>query len=381
MNFIKKEKFISFFINHPTPTTFSAFLKSAKVRNGKQTLVPLTTYAESNHIPREDLMMLFENIKNRQEYLERFYDTSLLVSSNLQIHDASMKTGEMNNNKFANYKNAIRNLFYREILRDTTSGIHGSPSFLAVIDELYNHSIIDYKILTPSARFYIGEGRIGSVFSSFYFRASIMNPYLVYSLNTSVLKGTRVFTPTLGWSSYCYGFLECPEVIEYVGTDVIPKVCDTTRKFAAKYYPDKTVDILCEPSEDLRKSAGFLRKYKGHFDVAFFSPPYYDLEQYPGTNQSTNRYSSYEEWLVEYWEKTIQLCLHVLEDGGKLCYIISGYGSETTGRSYDLLEDMNKITKKYFKFHSMQNMYNKNVNSTKHRKTNEQIVIFRKTKS
>jgi hypothetical protein len=380
MNFIKKEQFISFFIHGKKTTTLSSFLKLAKVRNGKRDIVPLKTYAESNGIPNKDLMDLFENIRIREAYLERFYDTSLSIPSNFDIRDAPMKSGEMNNNQFVNYKNVIRNMFYREILQDTTSGIQGSPSFLTVIDELYNHWIIDYKIITPSARFYIREGRIGSVFSSFYFRASIMNPYLVYSLNTSVLKGTRIFTPTLGWCSYCYGFLECPGVVEYVGTDVIPKVCNTTRKFATKYYPEKTVDIFCEPSEDLRKSAAFMRKYREHFDVVFFSPPYYDLEQYPGTKQSTNRYDSYEEWLMEYWEKTIQLCLHVLADGGKLCYIISGYGSENTGRKYDLIEDMNTITKKYFKFHSMQNMYNKNVNSTNHRKTNEQIVLFRKIK-
>ena len=76
------------------------------------------------------------------------------------------------------------------------------------------------------------NGRLGSVFSSYYFRASIMNPYLVYSLNHKLLNGTKIFTPTLGWSSYCYGFLECPMVKEYVGTDVIKSVCDKTNKFA-----------------------------------------------------------------------------------------------------------------------------------------------------
>jgi hypothetical protein len=88
------------------------------------------------------------------------------------------------------------------------------------------------------------KGRLGSVFSSYYFRASIMNPYLVYSLNHSLLKGTKIFTPTLGWTSYCYGFLECPMVKEYVGTDVIKSVYDKTCKFIKENYKEKQTDIL-----------------------------------------------------------------------------------------------------------------------------------------
>ena len=43
---------------------------------------------------------------------------------------------------------------------------------------------------------------------------------------------------------------------------------------------------------------------------------------------------------------------------------------------YDLLDDMNKITSKYFKSKGTQPMYNKNVHSTKHRETGEQIMYF-----
>ena len=66
------------------------------------------------------------------------------------------------------------------------------------------------------------------------------------SLN-DVFHGKRIFTPTLGWSSYCYGFLECDEVVEYVGTDVIPSVCKKPN-----YLPINTPEkqhILCQPSE------------------------------------------------------------------------------------------------------------------------------------
>jgi hypothetical protein len=266
-------------------------------------------------------------------------------------------------------------MHYKGILKDTQSGIEGVPTYIDVIRDLYLHSIIDYKILTPSALHYIKEGRLGSVFSSFYFRASIMNPYLVYSLNKSLLRGTRIFTPTLGWTSYCYGFLECPEVLEYVGTDVIVDVCKKTNEFVQS-YSGKTTKIFCEPSENLAKSALFRKKYREHFDVVFFSPPYYRLELYKGENQSTEKYKTYEQWLAGYWEETIKLCHHVLEKGGRLCYILSGYGSDNTKEKYDLLSDMNAITKKHFRFHSEQPMKNKDVHSTNHKETAEKIMLF-----
>ena len=180
----------------------------------------------------------------------------------------------------------------------------------------------------------------------------------------------------MGWSSYAKGFVESPDVVEYVGTDVIPDVCKKTKQLL-KNFEIKS-DIYCKPSEDLYKSKVFLKKYKAHFDVVFFSPPYYRLELYQSDNQSTTRYKDYQDWLTKYWESTIKLCHHVLENDGKMCYILSDYGSKNSSQKFDLVEDMNNIAKKYFQFVSMQIMQNKNVHSTKHRETGEQIIIFSK---
>jgi hypothetical protein len=374
MFFISKDEFLRLFHKQKSGT-FAEFLKNATVRRGK-TLVPLVEYMKSNNVSTKNIKELFQHIVNRAEYLERFYDVSIKLPNELTISHVPMKNKNMDNNSIVVYKNVIRNMFYKEILRNTKSGFENTPSFLIVLEDLFIREIIDYKLLTPSALHYMNLGRLGSVFSSFYFRASIMNPYLVYSLNESVLKGKSIFTPTLGWGSYCYGFLECPNVYEYVGTDVIPTVCNKTKRFAEQFYPNKIVDIYQEPSEQLAKNQVFKNKYKNHFDVVFFSPPYYRLELYPGKAQSTTQYKTYEEWLEKYWEATIKLCYFVLKPGGKMCYILSGYGSENTGNVYDLLKDMNKVSAKYFILKSSQPMYNKNVNSTSHRETNEKIMTY-----
>lgn len=370
MYFLTKEKLISLF-DKSANLSFKQFIDTAKVRRGK-TLIPLKTYI-GDRIPIDDLKLLYSVIRDKNAYLSRFYDVSLKIPDSMTIDDVPMKNKHMNNNALVNYKNVIRNIHYKEILKDTKSGIENNPTFFDVLGDLYLHNIIDYKILTPSAMFYMKNGRLGSVFSSFYFRASIMNPYLVYSLNHSVLKGTRIFTPTLGWGSYCYGFLESAGVTEYVGTDVIPSVCKKTAAFANQFYPNKTVRIIESPSEKLATDKSFLSEYKNHFDVVFFSPPYYRLELYPGSKQSTSTYKTYDDWLAGYWEQTIRMCKHVLSPGGRLCYILSGYGPDG---EYDLLNDMNNITQKYFKLKSQQPMYNKNVNSTEHRETSEQIMVW-----
>lgn len=338
----------------------------------------LSKYADTKKITRESLQLLCDHINNRDDYLTRFYNLSLSIDfSNLVISATDvmpMKNNKMNNNQEIRFKNIIRNLHMIDILHKTKSGIDNVPTFFDVLFNLYFNGIIDYKLLTPSALHYIQKGRIGSVFSSYFFRASIMNPYLVYSLNQTIFKATRIFSPTLGWSSYCYGFMESPYVTEYVGTDVIPSVCEKTSKFS-NIYTKKKIDIYCIPSEQLLVNRKFMQKYKNHFDLVFFSPPYYELELYKSKNQSTDQYKTYNEWLDQYWNKTMKLCNHVLEKGGKMCYILSGYGSSNT-KHFDLLNDMNNIAKTYFKLLSTQPMFNKNVHVTTHRDTGEQIVIF-----
>lgn len=355
--------------SHETPP-FPQWLKQTQVQSGSKR-TPLKTYQESRKIPLEYLKRLYDHILNRDDYLQRFYETSLNYND-LKITDKPMPKTHLDNNTKVKYKNVIRHLHFRNILQKTKSGLHGLPSFLDVLIDLYTRNIIDYKILTPSALHYLETRRIGSVFSSFYFRASIMNPYLVFSLNQSVLHGTRIFTPTLGWSSYAYGFAECPQVQEYLGVDVIPDVCTKTTAFLAK-YPHIKSHIFCQPSESLLDNKSFMTKYQNHFDVVFFSPPYYELELYPGKNQSTSTYKTYEEWLQGYWYKTLQLCYHVFQPNGKMCYILSSGGGS---QSVDILKDMNAITSGLFHKQTILPMYNKNVHVTTHRETAEKIMLY-----
>ena len=359
LSIISLEEFLNIF-KTKKPATLQDFLKHAQVRSGDK-LILLREYRLKHNIDLDDIKLLFHHIEHKNEYLTRFYNMSLRIPEN----------------ELVVYKNIIRNLFYLEILKNTESGMENVPSYMNVVLDFYTKNIIDYKILTPSAIFYMKNGRLGSVFSSFYFRASIMNPYLVFSLNKKVLKGTKIFTPTLGWCSYFHGFAESG-ITDYVGIDVIPSVCHTTTEFAKQHYPNIKTQIICSPSEKVFTDKKFTKKYKEYFDVVFFSPPYFKLEMYPGADQSTEKYPDYKTWLEKYWEKTIQLCELVLEPGGIMCYILSDYGSEKSKEKYNLLDDMNAISSRYFTLKEIQPMANKNVHSTEHRETAEKIMVFKK---
>jgi len=294
----------------------------------------------------------------------------------LSIIEPPMPKTNLDNNSLVKYKNAIRNMHYRNILQKTQTGNPGFISFLDALFNLYLRNVVDYKLLTPNAFDHIRQGKFGSVFFWFYFRASIMNPYFVYSINETILKGSRVFTPTLGWSSYAYGFGESKKTQEYVGVDVIPDVCQKTAEFMEQYPHIKT-RIICQPSEELARDKSFLTKYKGHFDVVFFSPPYYELELYPGKNQSTTVYKTYRDWLEGYWLATIRLCYHVLIPGGKMCYVLSASGGKNEN---NIMEDMNEITNTVFKLSRTVGMFNKNmyIPTGSNRESSEKIMIFTK---
>jgi hypothetical protein len=387
MKLYSQDQFLKLFVGTNSPT-FSKFIQHARVMLGSGTLVPLKTYAKERKIPTDDLLMLYEHILNRNEYLARFWVKSLRPIEPFTITEKPMVKTALNNDVLPNYKNLIRNMHMLDILKNTKSGLENLPTYFDVLKRLYLEEIIDYKILTPSARHYMNEGRIGSVFSSFYFRASIMNPYLVYSICQKMLlkdkneTNMRIFSPTLGWTSYAYGFLECPMVAEYVATDVIKGVCKLSQDFCQQNYPKKKTAIYCEPSENLLKNRAFMAKYDAYFDVVFFSPPYYELEMYPGANQSTSAYRTYEDWLAKYWAATVQLCHRVLKKGGRMCYILSSYGCSGSHRcadnDFDILKDMNEVCGQYFKKVGAYTMKNKNVHVTaeSHRDTGERIMLF-----
>jgi hypothetical protein len=303
--------------------------------------IDLNMYLKNKYIDQNDLNALYKLcIQDRKDYLINFYNKSLKIPENMDLDSFPLS---MNNSKNCQLKNLFRNIYYIDILLNTTSAIKNIKPYLQFINDLFNNKIIDYKLMTPGSLKLLTQNKRNMI-SGYYFRASILNPMVIYTLSKKYFKGSKVFTPTLGWSTYLYGLLSNKNIDEYVGTDVIPHVCNNTQIIAKNLFKNKKTSIYCIPSEELINKKIFIDKYTGYFDIIFFSPPYYDLEIYKGGIQSTEKYINYSDWLYGYWKTTIKLCRILLKDNGILCYIISNYNGN------NLVDDMNNITKDYFKF-------------------------------
>jgi len=376
--YITLSEFLLFFSNKK-PISITEYINNARVKVANN-LTPLKKYIDEHTDKKNnirDIQPLYNHIVNREEYLTRFYNTSLRV---IEIQPQPQLETALNNNNQPQMKNRIRNLFFKEILCDTKSGLANIPTFLDVLFDLYQYpdSIIDYKLITPSANEYAKNGRIGSVFSSFYFRASIMNPALVHNVRIHFFPNAkRVLTPTMGWGSYLDGFSHMDaknRLDHYVGIDVIDSVCTKARTHTPLTIGrPREIDIYKCPSELIETHyPEFLKSYTGYFDAVFFSPPYYKMELYQSEDQSTTNYNSYDEWLSKYWEKTVEICKKCMNPyGGVFCYIVSPFDN------YNLPADLEKIAIKYFSLLHVVPIYNKNVNSTKHREPDDRLFVFR----
>jgi hypothetical protein len=143
---------------------------------------------------------------------------------------------------------------------------------------------------------------------------------------------------------------------KFISTDVIPGVVDNGKKLHAEWQSykdrslfeieDKTVDLYLCPSELLDQRHDFVTKYRDQVDAVLFSPPYYDLEIYPGAEQSFTNYPDYEDWLKNYWEVTVKIAKAVLRPGGKFAFVISNYRNKAK-QEVTISEDMRDIVKQH----------------------------------
>ena len=74
------------------------------------------------------------------------------------------------------------------------------------------------------------------------------------------------------------------------------------------------------------------------YDIALTSPPYFDVEQYKGENQSHVKFPKYDLWVNGFYRPLIEKTFNALRKGG---VFILQVGSQ----SYPLRQDGEKIAK------------------------------------
>lgn len=137
-----------------------------------------------------------------------------------------------------------------------------------------------------------------------------------------------------GWGDRLLGAIA--EGVHYYGTDPNYLLTEKLHEMNSdivnnNFGKNKLVDIRTTGSEF------FQEDWENKMSFCFSSPPYFKLEEYQVGEQSTDKYSNYNDWLELYLRKTIENCRRYLVDGGFFGINIKDYAS------YKLVEDSRKI--------------------------------------
>ena len=186
-------------------------------------------------------------------------------------------------------------------------------------------------------------------------RASIFNPATYKGIVEELFTGETIFAPVMGWNSYQLGFYST-NWKRFIATDVIPQVVENGRQLHQEFeqYRDrsiieideKTVNLYLCPSEKLNEKHDFINCYRGQVDAVLFSPPYFDLEIYPGEDQSLTNFPDYQDWLESYWAETVKLCAAVMRPGARFAFVISNYVNKNKQQT-TISEDMSAVAQRY----------------------------------
>ena len=144
-----------------------------------------------------------------------------------------------------------------------------------------------------------------------------------------------------GWGVRMLGALR--NNINYFGTD--PNYLLTNR-LKELYENFKKINNI-KVNADIRTQGSqyFIEEWEGKIGVAFSSPPYFGLEDYKIGDQSYKNGITYNEWKIEYLDKTIKNIYRYLIPNGYLIININNY------KNFDLVGDTKEIClKNKFKF-------------------------------
>jgi tRNA1(Val) A37 N6-methylase TrmN6 len=252
----------------------------------------------------------------------------------------------------------IRNINLKAMLN--TASYDGKTIHGAYKNALERGIVLDVFTI-PSVFRNIESGNYGTwivTFKTKIGQPSVFSPELYKSL----LKKTHEYVETgsskqkllIPSASWCSPILATQYSEDYSDIHIVDVQCDvleTCESVYDKIHPYNPMAAMlgteqydlktfCIPSERMTEQID-----SEGYDKVFFCPPYYDLELYGGSDeQSTILNESYEEWLENYWEETVNQCDSVLKPGAVFSFVM---GKQI--RHHAMGHDMMKIASKRFK--------------------------------
>lgn len=273
----------------------------------------------------------------------------------------------------------IKNVFFENIYN--TPKAHGGHG--TVLNALKNltsgtfvtrHFVIPSNYMSAKIKDYT---KIPLLLNTAFDRASIFPVDGYTYIIDNYLGAKKILIPAGSWGSPALAFAGANGIEEMHIIDVIPEVLEKTKKLFSSttnfFDQHKTLITHCCPSQHIDEREGFTDTHND-FDTVFFSPPYYDVEQYIGGEQSWEEYPTYQSWLDGYWRGTVEMCSRALKSGGKFTFAIFNY-KDKGGNLVTISEDMRDIAKEYFDFDKTIGIcHSKGVNGSSADKTRNGIV-------
>lgn len=151
---------------------------------------------------------------------------------------------------------------------------------------------------------------------------------------TNLENNSRVLDYSAGYGGRMLGAWSAERVEEYVGIEPNSETYENAIRFSRflneKHGDQLKVRMIKRGSEEITLKE--FPEYKHYFDIAFSSPPYFDMEQY--SNEETQAYIKFPEykgWVKGYLRPTIHNCIDMLKPEG--IFAVNIFEDETYGKA------------------------------------------------
>ena len=154
-------------------------------------------------------------------------------------------------------------------------------------------------------------------------------------------KAQKVLDPCAGWGGRMLGALAAGA--SYVGCEPDPN----TAKGLKGILDDASLPLAVRSKArilEMPAEVGLphLAEESEKFDLVLTSPPYFNLELYTAGDQSTVRYTVWDDWTEKWLKPVILGCLARLKEGGVSCWSVKNF---KTDKKYPLADVTKKIHK------------------------------------
>lgn len=152
---------------------------------------------------------------------------------------------------------------------------------------------------------------------------------VVYDYNLQ--PKSKVLDYAAGYGGRLLGAWAAENIDEYIGIEPNTETFNNGNKFI-EFLNSKYINLskaclykVCSEDFTVKKYP----QYREYFDMAFSSPPYFDLEIYSNEKtQSYNKFPNYSMWVKNYLRPTIHNCIDMLKPKGRFAINIYEDSSE-----------------------------------------------------